>query len=412
MEKSFFVEGISYIKGTILDRLPAKARKPVEELITEMEDLIINARAPRFGLIGRRGAGKSSLINAIFGEYVAEVGSTQSQTGRGEWRLYKNERGEIEILDTRGIGEGTAPAEAHEQGSALEALKREIEQKCPDVLLFLVKAKEVDARIDDDLNEVEDLTKYIYDKYDYRIPLVGLVTQVDELDPVDVASPPFDDPDKKVNIEKVRDLLDKKISKRFGKSIALVLPLCSYMRFSKEEIAADRRWNIDVLIEHLVEKLPKGTHMVLARLARMVALQKKLARRLGKATAGLCATIATIPIPVGDIYPITSLQITMISAIACIGGRKMSARTVSEFFAAIGLSGTMGLTLKMFLRQVIKFIPFPPIGSAAAATVAYTGTMALCEAAIAYFIDKEGADEVRSIYTDAKACVDENAISE
>jgi len=38
-----------------------------------MKELLIDARAPKLLLVGPRGSGKSSLINAIFGEYVAEI---------------------------------------------------------------------------------------------------------------------------------------------------------------------------------------------------------------------------------------------------------------------------------------------------------------------------------------------------
>src|SRR5690625_7942025 len=65
----------------------------------------------RIAVVGRRGAGKSSLINAIFGEDRAEVGDYKSQTGSGKWYLFENDLGGIDILDTLGLGESHQPEE-------------------------------------------------------------------------------------------------------------------------------------------------------------------------------------------------------------------------------------------------------------------------------------------------------------
>ncbi len=57
------------------------------------------------------GAGKSSLVNALFGAKVAEVGHVKAQTGRGKWFEHKTDRGSVTVLDTRGIQEGSTPTE-------------------------------------------------------------------------------------------------------------------------------------------------------------------------------------------------------------------------------------------------------------------------------------------------------------
>src|SRR5699024_11529827 len=94
----------------------------------------------------------SSLINALFGVLRAEVGDYKSQTGSGKWYLFENELGGIDILDTRGLGESHDPTEEVLAKSPLEEVKLSIADKCPDVILFLCKAKEVGARLDEDLD--------------------------------------------------------------------------------------------------------------------------------------------------------------------------------------------------------------------------------------------------------------------
>ena len=75
---------------------------------------MLEKRPPALVLVGRRGAGKSSLVNALFGAKVAELGHVTAQTGRGRWYDYERDGGSMSILDTRGVQEGSPPAEDHD----------------------------------------------------------------------------------------------------------------------------------------------------------------------------------------------------------------------------------------------------------------------------------------------------------
>jgi len=133
---------------TQLQRLPAPLRRKVEAQVKELLTLVRDHRPPRFILIGRRGSGKSTLLNALFGTKVAEVGPVGAQTGKTMWRMYQGaDERSIEILDTRGIQEGSGPAEHDESSSAEVSVLASIRARSPDAFLLLCKAKEVDAAI-------------------------------------------------------------------------------------------------------------------------------------------------------------------------------------------------------------------------------------------------------------------------
>ena len=68
-----------------IDRLPDPPRRRILKEFIKIKEIIVDNRPPRIMILGRRGAGKSSLINAIFQDKVAEVGSVYSQTGKAEW---------------------------------------------------------------------------------------------------------------------------------------------------------------------------------------------------------------------------------------------------------------------------------------------------------------------------------------
>jgi len=98
----------------MLDRVPDPLAREIRQKIAHLRALLLEQRSPNLVLIGRRGAGKSSLINALFGARVAEVGHVKAQTGRGRWFDVHGELGTLSILDTCGIQEGSRPEEADE----------------------------------------------------------------------------------------------------------------------------------------------------------------------------------------------------------------------------------------------------------------------------------------------------------
>ena len=134
-----------------LDRLPVSVQKVLRPHIDALRDSISHHRPPCFALVGRRGSGKSTLLNAIFGARVAETGAVVAQTKEAVWRTYTpaGDRRAVEILDTRGLQEGGRPKEAE------ASIERAIRDRSPDVVLFLVKATEVDAAIDADIDGTE-----------------------------------------------------------------------------------------------------------------------------------------------------------------------------------------------------------------------------------------------------------------
>ena len=60
---------------------------------------------PEIAFAGRSNVGKSSLINALCGEPVANIGSVLSETGRPSWYVARTPKGDLRLLDTRGIGD-------------------------------------------------------------------------------------------------------------------------------------------------------------------------------------------------------------------------------------------------------------------------------------------------------------------
>ena len=382
-----------------IENLPDPPRERIRHELLEVRELIMENRPPRILILGRRGAGKSSLINAIFAERVATVGSVLSETGAAVWHTLENTKGALRILDTRGLGDLSKPQSAS-FAESIEEIRQGIEAVCPDAILFMCKAKEVDAHIAKDIDSVITLRKFIAETHHYAIPVAALVTQVDELDPKRV-EPPYANSQKQANIHQAVDALQNAFA-GFHIELLKVIPVSAYAEYENGQRVYDNYWNIDLLIDYLMEVLPNSAQLQLARLSSLKKTQRKFARRLVGSTATICAGIAATPIPLADVIPITAAQIGMIIGIAYISGREMTRQSAIEFLTALGVNVGAGFALREGARALIKFV-FVGAGEVISAGVAFAGTWGIGEAAIAYFVEGVSIDEAKIRFKKAKA---------
>src|SRR5699024_5340808 len=147
---------------------------------------------------------------------------------------------------------------------------------------------------------------------------------------------------------------------------------------------------------YLITELPKEAQVIIAKLSKVKAVQKKLARNVGKSVMTVTGVVGAAPIPVADMPVITGLQLSMVGTIAMISGRKMNQKTIDQGLGAMGGNGGSGMALRTISRQLVKI--FPGAGSGISRTIASAGTYAVCEAAITFFIDKKSEEDAKRVY--------------
>ena len=422
-----------YVKaGELIDKLPDaipdKTREMLKNTILGDKELkrlmegIDNHRPPRILLIGRTGVGKSSLINALCGAYVAGVSDTKSCTE--DVQIYEckdNDRVLMQILDTRGIAESES---LDNKISAEEMLIEQINEFSPDVAILMLNCTHRD-----DVNTDVEFLKKVSETYaktnKMRLPIVVVVNKCDEMAPSRFKNPE-EYPENK--IKKINEQVQyyKGIIVRNGLKIDNIIAVSSLIDWQTPdgmeidvesienlpkydidnlEIAFDGRYGIEELLDILEEAIfDFEAQMGLRMASRLNEVAKRLAKHLNIIFSGISATVALTPIPISDIYILLIIQSMLVCLIASLSGRDISLDTAKEFILSMGGIAGAGYVFRLIAQQASKFLNavFVGSGSAVSSGIAYAGTAAIGKAAIAYYIENKTMDEAKKKFEHAK----------
>lgn len=422
-----------YIKaGDLIDKLPdaipEKTRTMLKDTIlgdAELKNLmegIDSHRSPRIFLIGRTGVGKSSLINALCGSYVAAVSDTKSCTENAQvYKCMDGDRVLMEILDTRGIAESES---LNTEISAEDMLINQVNEFSPDVAIMMLNCTHRDD-VNSDVSFLKKLAKSYADINSMRLPVVVVVNKSDEMAPTRFKTP-SEYPQNK--IAKIQDVVQyyKGIIVKNGLKIDDIIAVSSLIDWQTPDgmeidvecidnlpkndidnlqIAFDGRYNIDKLLDILEEAiLDFEAQMGLRMAARLTEVVHRLARHLNTIFSGISGTVALTPIPVSDIYVLLIIQSVLVCLIASLSGRDISLDTGKEFILSMGGIAGAGYVFRLVAQQASKFLNavWPGSGSAVSSGIAALGTSAIGKAAIAYYIDGQDIDEAKKVFDSAK----------
>lgn len=402
---------------TFINQLDFAVPKPAKDLIlktikskeiTEIVDGIKEKRPPKLVIMGRSGVGKSSLINAIFGEYLAETSSVNVGTKEASVFQYKkNDEVVFEIIDTRGIRENLKATSS----DAETDLQKVIDEFEPDAFLLLTNGADRST-----LKEDAVYLKELYNQLEIKVPLVTVVNRIDDLEPSRIKEPSQYTSKKKENIQvKVEQV--KEVLNDAGISESFILPVSSYIEWSHESpedltkkekasltVEFDGRYNIDKLIEFLEENIDFRAAVYLMLNNKMEVAIHKIANRFVKVFSTASAGVAVTPIPASDIVVLIPIQILEVTLIAYLNGTKLDSKAAREFIFSLGGVALFGLALRFAAQQGSKFLNLiiPGSGVAVSSALAYSGTYAVGKAAIAYYIDSKSKEEAKQVMQEAK----------
>lgn len=421
--KNFYTK-VGDLLDNLPDAIPEKARQKIRDTILGDEELknlmdgVDSHRPPRIFLIGRTGVGKSSLINALCGAYVAPVSDTRSCTETAQtYQCKDGERTLMEILDTRGIAESD---NLNAEISAEEMLINQVKEFSPDVVIFMLNCTHRDD-VDSDVNFLKKLSESYAQAYNMRLPIVAVVNKCDEMAPSRLKNPNeyTESKTKKIaeQVQHYKEIIVKNNLKI--DDIIAVSSLIDWMTADGTEIDADSIESLPVSdienlqiafdgryhIEELLNILEKAILDFSARMGLRMALKlqevvRRVANQLNKSFSAMSATVALSPIPISDIYILLLLQGILVCLIASLSGRDISLDTAKEFVLSMGGIAGAGYGFRLLAQQASKILNvfWAGSGSAVSASIAALGTSAIGKAAIAYYIDDKTIEEAKSTF--------------
>lgn len=425
--KNFYLK-VEEMIDKLPDAIPEKTITIIKDKILEDKELkklmegIDSHRPPRIFLIGRTGVGKSSLINALCGAYVAKVSDTTSCTATANiYQCKDNERVLMEILDTRGIAESE---NLNDKISAEDALVNDINEFSPDVAILMLNCTHRDD-VNSDVEFLKKVAKEYANKNKMRLPIVVVVNKCDEMAPSRYKEPAKYPINK---IDKINEVVSyyKGIIVKNNLKIDNIIPVSSLIDWQTPdgveisvedienlpkadvdnlEIAFDGRYRIEDLLDILeVAILDFEAQMGLRMAARLNEVVHRFAKHLNNIFSGISATVALTPIPVSDIYVLLILQAILVCLIASLSGRDISLETAKEFIFSMGGIAGLGYTFRLLAQQGSKFLNaiWPGSGSVVSSGIAAIGTGAIGKAAIAYYIDNTTIDSAKKEFKKAQ----------
>jgi len=421
--KNFYTK-VGDLLDNLPDAIPEKVRQKIRDTILGDEELknlmdgVDSHRPPRIFLIGRTGVGKSSLINALCGAYVAPVSDTRSCTETAQtYQCKDGERTLMEILDTRGIAESD---NLNAEISAEDMLINQVKEFSPDVAIFMLNCTHRDD-VDSDVNFLKKLSESYAQAYNMRLPIVAVVNKCDEMAPSRLKNPnEYTESKTKKIAEQVKHYKEIIVKNNLKiDDIIAVSSLIDWMTADGTEIDADSIESLPVSdienlqiafdgryhIEELFNILEKAILDFSARMGLRMALKlqevvRRIANQLNKSFSAMSATVALSPIPISDIYILLLLQGILVCLIASLSGRDISLDTAKEFVLSMGGIAGAGYGFRLLAQQASKILNvfWAGSGSAVSASIAALGTSAIGKAAIAYYIDDKTIEEAKSTF--------------
>lgn len=330
-------------------------------------------------IVGKTGYGKSTLINTIFGEKLAQSGTGKPIT-QEITRYTSAKQPDLAIYDSRGLELGNPSTITNIESFLQENHKRE-----PNMQIHIVWfcIAEPSRRLED--AEIE-LFKAIKQ---HNLPLVAVITKASQ--------------DKDENGQSFKAFVQGKLSIDESKVVRT-----RALEIEDDDGNLQKPRGIDELLEQSYKYMDKGKANALARFQDYNKEQRHKAniahaKSLVNRYAASCSAAAVTPIPFSDIAILTPIQIGMILHISNIFGINISkenaAKLVATLLSVVGAAFAVRFGVQL-LGNVLKLIPGAGsvAGGAINAAIALGTTKVMGNAYIAYL--DSNVNHLTSLVTD------------
>ena len=334
--------------------------KIAQEAIAAISDRIKNLSTLNIIVAGKTGVGKSTLINAVFKDKLAETGIGKPVTDH--MRKLTKKGIPLAIYDTRGFELGKEVQQEVKQ-EVIETISKGLATHDINDAIHCIWYCINTASNRVEPEEIEWLRELSKENQVTQVPIIIVLTQSFS----------------KKNASALRNML---ISENLD-VIQIIPVLAEDYEIDDEYIA--KSFGLDVLIHVMGEALPDELmdtlqHVQIASLAE----KKKRAQAAVAAATIAAAGEGAAPIPFSDAALLIPTQLTMIASITVIFGFDVSKSILTAFLSSTLGSGGATLLGKTVVSNLMKLIPGVGTiaGGAISASTAGILTAALGEAYI------------------------------
>ena len=334
--------------------------KIAQEAINAIADKIKNLKTLNIIVAGKTGVGKSTLINSVFREKLAETGMGKPVTDH--MRKISKKGVPLSIYDTRGFELGKE-VQAEVKKEVVDTISKGLAtqdiNKAIHCIWYCINT--ASNRIEPE--EIEWLKELSKDNQITQVPIIVVLTQSFS----------------KKNAAAMRQmLLDENLD------VIQVIPVLAE-DYEIEDLGIAKAYGLDVLIKVMGEALPDELMDTLQNVQIVALDEKKRHAQAAVVTAALAAAgEGAAPIPFSDCALLVPTQLTMIASITVTFGFDVNKSIITALLSStIGAGGATVLG-KTVVSNLLKFIPGAGTvaGGAISAGTAGVITAALGEAYI------------------------------
>ena len=338
-----------------------QAESVAEKIMAAIKDVQKNMTKLNIMVMGKTGAGKSTLINNVFSRNLAQTGVGKPVTQ--SIRKYEIEDFPLAIYDTPGLELGGENSIEELLKEAKEVLSKGAMRGISETIHCIWYCVSTPSHRFEEA-EVEFIKKFLDEANVFCVPVIIVLTQSSS--------------------KKDAKALLSEIEKENLGVVQIVPVLAADVDIDDEFVV--KAYGMDTLIDIVNNVIPEALRNTLAAVQKAnLKMKKRKANAIVAASAAAAAATGAIPIPFTDAAVLVPEQIGMIASITAVFGIPVEKATVTALLSAT--IGTVGTTVmgKTVVSGLLKMIPGvgTVAGGVISASVAAALTAALGEAYIA-----------------------------
>ena len=334
--------------------------KIAQEAINAIAEKIKNLNTLNIIVAGKTGVGKSTLINAVFKEKLAETGMGKPVTTY--MRKITKKGVPLAIYDTRGF----------ELGKEVQA---EVKQEVMDTISKGLATQDINKAIHCIWYCINTASNRIEPEEIEWLKELSMENQITQVPIVVVLTQSFS---KKKAQEMRQTLLNENLD------IIQVIPVLAE-DYEIEDLGIAKSYGLEVLIKVMGEALPEELMDTLQHVQIACLEEKKRHAQAAVVSAALlAASEGAAPIPFSDYALLIPTQVGMVASITVIFGFDINKSIITALLSSTIGAGGATLLGKTVVTNLLKFIPGAGtvVGGAISAGTAGVITAALGEAYI------------------------------